>query len=282
MARYLSFVMVFVVGLIAFPGTLLAKDMVLKKPPASLDKLYPPQSKEPQFIQQMHKMSGSFGGVFVNMKEGDWENAEKKAQAFVKAYEETSKMVPEWKDYFDLKAVKEFAAAVPSHDPAKIGKASGPVGKTCGKCHGEQTVAVWTRYHWPKVDKIKMVDPVTDKELSYGKFMHKISGTFKGVTVNFGEGQYDRSSKALRNFKKRYMELKSTCSKCHTNDAVKQFFVGPPVAEAFDNLAKELTSAKPNPGNFWKNIGTIGKLGCKQCHLTHRSYAIIQETWEAE
>jgi hypothetical protein len=78
------------------------------------------------------------------------------------------------------------------------------------------------------------------------------------------------------------MELKSTCSKCHTNDGVKQFFVGLPITEAFDNLKKELAADKPNPGVFWKNISTIGKLGCKKCHLTHRSYAIIQENWEAK
>ena len=282
MARLFRYAITLLVCFNFVPGIALAKDLILKQPPASLDKLYPPHSKEPKWIKQMHAMSGTFGGVFVNMKEGDWENAEKKAQAFVEAYEKTSKMVPEWKDYFDLKAVKAFAATVKSHDPAKIGKASGPVGKTCGKCHGEQSVAVWTRYHWPPVDKIKITDPVTDKEFKYGKFMHQISGAFKGVTVNFGEGQYKRSAKALRGFKQRYMELKSTCSKCHTNDAVKQFFVGPPIAKAFDNLKKELSAAKPNPGNFWKNVGTIGKLGCKQCHLTHRSYAIIQENWAAK
>jgi len=282
MARVFRCSIILFISLTLFSGIALAKDLIVKQPPASLDKLYPPQSKEPKWIQQMHKMSGSFGGVFVNMKEGDWVNAEKKAQAFAKVYEETSKLIPEWKDYFDLKAVKEFAATVKSHDPAKIGKASAPVGKTCGKCHGEQSVAVWTRYHWPKVDKINITDPVTDKEFKYGKFMHQISGSFYGVTVNFGEGQYDRSAKALRGFKKRYMELKSTCSKCHTNDGVKQFFVGPPIAKAFDNLKKELAADKPNPGVFWKNIGTIGKLGCKKCHLTHRSYAIIQENWEAK
>ena len=63
------------------PTLLFAKDLVVKRPPASMDKLYPPVAKEPKWIQQMHKMSGTFGGVFVNMAEKDWENAEKKAQS---------------------------------------------------------------------------------------------------------------------------------------------------------------------------------------------------------
>ena len=41
-----------------------AKDMVIKEPPKSLDKYYPPESKQPKWIQQMHKMSSHFGGVF--------------------------------------------------------------------------------------------------------------------------------------------------------------------------------------------------------------------------
>lgn len=259
-----------------------SKELVVKEPPDSLKKLYPPHSDQPKWIQQMHKMSGAFGGVFVDMGEKDWENAEKNADDLLNAYEETSKLVPEWKDYFDVKAAKAFAEAVKTHDPAQIGKASGPLGKTCGTCHKEQYLAVWTRFHWPPVDKIKITDPVSEEQVGYGKFMHKISGSFNGVTVNFKEGQYDRSAKALRGFKQRYMELKSTCSKCHTTDNVKLFFVGDDVNKAFDDLRKVLDADKPNPGEFWKNVGVIGSQGCKKCHLTHRAYAIIQEIWEGE
>merc|ERR1712000_382137 len=77
-----------------------AKDVVIKKPPESLDQFYPPLSKKPEFIIQMHKMSTNFGGVFVNMGEKDWENAVKRGEQLEEEYKKTSKMVPEWKDYF--------------------------------------------------------------------------------------------------------------------------------------------------------------------------------------
>lgn len=271
-----------VVFLLLTAGVSQAKELVVKEPPKSMDKLYPPQSKQPKWIQQMHKISGSFGGVFVNMKEKDWENADKKADAFLEAYGEAAKMVPEWKDYFDQEAAAAFVKAVKTHDPAKIGKASGGVGKTCGKCHEEQYLAVWTRYHWPKVEHMKITDPVNEKELEYGKYMKSLAGTFRATTVNFGEGQYARASKTARALEKRFMELKSTCSKCHVTDAVKQFFVGDEVGKALKGMQKELNADKPNPGAFWKNVGIVGKQGCKKCHLTHRAYAIIQEVWEEE
>lgn len=268
------------VFLILVPAVASAKDFFVKQPPASLDKLYPPLSKEPKWIQQMHKMSGSFGGVFVNMKEGDWENAEKLAGQFVEAYKETSKMVPEWEEYFDLDAARKFAETVKTRDGTEIGKEAGPVGKTCGKCHGDNEVSVWAKYHWPSFHEVKVIDPHDDKEVEFDEYMKSISGAFKGVTVNFKEGQNDRAGKAARVFKAKYTELKSTCSKCHTNGDVKRFYVGESVSAALSGLVDELRKEKPDPGKVWQNVGIIGREGCKHCHLVHRSASFIKERWE--
>ncbi|MEK9629591.1 MAG: hypothetical protein VW455_11295 [Nitrospinota bacterium] len=257
-----------------------AKDMVVKEPPKSLSKYYPPQSKQPKWIQQMHKLSTHFGGVFVNLKEKDFENVDKHADQLVEEYKKTSEMVPEWEEYFDIKAAEVFAAAAKTHDIAKAGKASGGLGKTCGKCHAENEVSVWAKFHWPSFHKIEVTDPISEKEMEFEDFMGSISSSFKGVTVNFGEGQYGRAAKALKIFKSRYMELKSTCSKCHATQDVKRFYVGPDADKAFAGLSEELNSEKPNPGKFWKNIGLLGKTGCKHCHLVHRTNAFIQEAWE--
>lgn len=269
---------------IAFTFTVIlptqAKDMIVKEPPESLSKFYPPQSKQSEWTQQMHKMSTHFGGVFVNLKEKDFENVDMHANKLVEEYKKTSEMVPEWKDYFDIKAAEAFAEAAKTHDIAKAGKASGGLGKTCGKCHAEQEVSVWTKFHWPDFHNIKVTDPISEKEMGFDDYMGIISSSFKGVTVNFSEKQYDRSAKALKIFRSQFMELKSTCSKCHTTDNVKLFYVGKDADTAFEGLAKELNAEKPNAGQFWKNIGLLGKTGCKQCHLTHRTYSFIQEAWK--
>ena len=259
-----------------------AKDMVVKEPPKSLSKYYPPKSKQPKWIQQMHKMSTHFGGVFVNLKEKDFKNVDLHADKLVEEYKKTSKMVPEWEEYFDIKVAEAFVAAEKTHDIAKAGKASGELGKTCGKCHAEQEVSVWAKFHWPSFHKIKVIDPSSEREVDFHKFMKQISGSFKAMRVNFGEGQYVRAARALKTFKSEYMELKSTCSKCHTTDDVKRFYVGGDASRAFVGLAKELNSEKPNPENFWKNVGLVGKTGCKNCHLTHRTYSMIKEVWEEE
>jgi hypothetical protein len=257
-----------------------AKDMILKEPPQSLSKYYPPKSKEPKWIQQMHKMSTHFGGVFVNFKEKDFENVDKHADKLVEEYKKTSEMVPEWEEYFDIKSAEAFALAAKTHDMAKTGEASVELGKTCSKCHSEQEVAVWAKFHWPSFHKIKVTDPISEKEINFDDYMSKVSASFKGVTINFSEGQYNRSAKALKIFKLQFMELKSTCSKCHTTNDVKLFYVGKDANTAFTGLSKELNADKPNPKKFWKNISLLGKTGCKHCHLTHRTYSFIQEMWE--
>ena len=257
-----------------------AKDMIVKEPPKSLSKYYPPESKQPKWIQQMHKMSTHFGGIFVNLKEKDYENVDVHADKLVEEYKKTSEMVPEWEDYFDIKAVEAFAAAAKTHDIAKAGKESSGLGKTCGKCHAEQEISVWAKFHWPSFDKIKVTDPISEKEVEFDDYMGSISTSFKGVTVNFGEGQYGRAAKALKVFKSRYMELKSTCSKCHATQDVKRFYLGQDADTSFAGLSQELNSEKPNPEKFWKNIGLLGKTGCKHCHLVHRTNSFIQKVWE--
>lgn len=256
-----------------------AKDMVVKEPPKSLSKYYPPESRQHEWIQQMHKLSVHFGGVFTNLKEKDFVNVDVHADKLVEEYKKTSEMVPEWEEYFDIKAARTFAAAAKTHDIAKAGKASGGLGKTCGKCHAENQVPVWAKFHWPSFHKIKVTDPVSEKEVKFEDYMGSVASSFEGVIANFEEGQYDRVAKGLKIFKSRFMELKSTCSKCHATQDVKRFYVGPDADAAFAGLRKELNAEKPNPGKFWKNIGLLGQTGCKRCHLVHRTNALIQEMW---
>jgi len=256
-----------------------AGEMILKEPPQSLSKYYLPESQQSKWIEQMHKMSTHFGGVFINLKENDFENVDKHADKLVEEYKKTSEMVPEWKDYFDIKAAENFANAAKTHDIAKAGKASSGLGKTCGKCHAEQQVSVWAKFHWPSFQKIKVTDPISEKETAFDDYMGSVSSSFKTVTVNFGEGQYDNAAKALKMFKSRFMELKSTCSKCHITQDAKRFYVGPEIDTALTELSKELSHEKPNSEKFWKNIGLIGKKGCKHCHLVHRTNSMIKKIW---
>ncbi len=271
--------------LLVVPKILFAGDYVISPPPKSLDKFYPPESKTPRWTQQMHKISGAFGGVFVDMKENDWKNAEAGAKRFLENYREAAKWVPEWEDLFDLNAAKKFTDSVTSHDPKQIKKASGPVAETCSKCHSKNYLPVWARYHMPSVKKIKITDPIAEEEMDYKAFMYRLSSNFKEMTVNFSQEQYMKVFQAANHFQKRIKELRSVCSKCHVSEwsrsavSVRQFFVNDDILEVIQDIKKDLATGEPNPEKFWEIVETIGVQSCKKCHLVHQSFTLIQQAW---
>lgn len=262
-----------------FSASSQANDYVVKEPPRSLDRFYPPQSETSEWVRQMHTINGHFGGVLVDVEENDWDNAEAHASQFVKTYEKTSGMVPEWESYFDHEAARRLAAAVKTRDMARIRKAAAAVSQTCGTCHAENSIGVWTRYHWPATQSIKIDDSTLGREIRYVNYMRILSGTFSKIVVNFEEGQYERAFEAASQLKKRIIGLRSACSKCHATGAVKQFFVGEPIVQALDSMKKEIAGNPPRPEMFWKYARFVRKQACLKCHLTHRAYAIIQRAW---
>jgi uncharacterized CHY-type Zn-finger protein len=90
-------------------------------------------------------------------------------------------------EYFDIKAAEKIFEASKTHNIAKVGKASGPLSKTCSKCHAELKISVWTKFHWPSFHKIKVIGPISKKEMAFNDYMDKNSSSFKGVQLIFGK-----------------------------------------------------------------------------------------------
>jgi len=161
-------------------GTLLAADkIILKKPPESLKKYYPPASNKFEFLSNMYSMSTAFYGINLNINEGNWEGAKDWAVRLRDTYVKTSKMVPEWKNYFKPELADNLVKAVESKDVDKVIEASKKLGQTCAKCHADNQIAVKLVYHFPSFESIKIEDPVEFMEYETGKYMEKLS--FRGT-----------------------------------------------------------------------------------------------------
>jgi len=85
-------------------------------PPASLDKLYPPQAPGPIYLGTMFEMAGPFGGIVVDLQEQDFENVMKNYALFREKYIEASQLVPEWENEFDIDKVDALGSALESGD----------------------------------------------------------------------------------------------------------------------------------------------------------------------
>ena len=118
--------------------------------PSSLDQYYirsTPEVPKNDYLDEMFKMAGMMQGIAVNMQEGNVTNAKNTFNAFSIQYNKVSKMVPEWKKYFDKKLVAEIGKDIDNHDVSKTLTDMGILGENvCAKCHRNNKPQVWVKY----------------------------------------------------------------------------------------------------------------------------------------
>ena len=266
-------------AILSLSGVLFSADkVILKKPPESLKKFYPPASQKFEFLSNMYSMSTAFYGINLNINEGNWKGAKEWALKLKKTYIETSKMVPEWKAYFKPKLADNLVKAVESKSVDKVIEASKKLGQTCAKCHADNQVAVKLVYHFPSFDNIKMEDPVEFMELETGKYMKKLANSLKALKVYLIQGNVEGAQEAGTNFIERARQLRSMCSKCHTNKLSEEVIVGKEFEGHLAKLEELLSSDKPNKNEIFKTLGPIGAT-CNKCHNIHLIPALVQEAF---
>jgi nitrate/TMAO reductase-like tetraheme cytochrome c subunit len=271
--------------LLLIPHIAYSAGISIQPPPQSMDKFYSERGKTSEWIEQMRKISKTFGATLISRNKKKWGEALKHAQEFSTAYQKASKMVPEWKDLFDLEASGFFVASIQSQDTEKIKSFSGKVNKTCSQCHRTHNISVWTRYHWPSTKTIKVLDPIDEQELDYDQFMHRLSSSFKSIEIFFEQKKLNESWKEIDNFSKRLRELRSVCSKCHVTEwtknskTVKDYFIGEDMMDAIQEIKKSFASGTPDTKLFQKKMEHIAMESCKMCHMIHQPAAIIQRAW---
>ena len=168
----------------------------------------------------------------------------------------------------------------------EIEKASESIQKSCTSCHLKNNNSVWVRYHWPSTKTIKVLDPIEEKEVAYDRYMQELLVSFKRISINFEEGDIQKSWRALDVFTKRFKSLRSVCSKCHVAEwtkssvSVKDFFVGEDIIQTLQKIKKDFATGEPSKKEFKKNIEYINNRSCKTCHLVHQPAAAIQQAWK--
>ncbi|NPA42346.1 MAG: hypothetical protein GXO18_08750 [Aquificae bacterium] len=255
-----------------------ADKIVLKKPPASLDKYYPPASNKFEFLSNMHAMSTARTGITVNINEGNWEKALYWAKELKKIYVETSKMVPEWKDYFKPQLADNLIKAVESKNVDKVIEASRKFLQTCAKCHQDNELAVKLTYRFPSFEKIKIEDPVEFMEYETGKYMKAMTDSMKAMKIYLMQGEGDKAQEAGLNFVERARQLRTMCAKCHTNKLSEEVIVGKDYEEALAKLEELLSAEKPNKDDIFKTLGSI-TVSCTKCHNVHIMPAMVREAF---
>ncbi len=261
-------------------------DFLIQPPPPSMDKFYIEREKTSEWIMQMNHIRKTFVATSISIDREKWGEALKAAEDFALAYRKASEMVPEWKDLFDLETSGLLISNIQARDIGKIKKFITKLRKTCTQCHRKHYISVWTRYHWPSTQTIRVLDPLSEQELDYDQFMHRLSSSFKSIEIFFKREEYNESWKAIDDFSKRLRGLRSVCSKCHVSEwtknpgTVKDFFVGEDMIDALQEIKKTFASGAPDKKLFKKKMNYISEKSCKTCHMIHQPATIIQKVWK--
>ena len=108
--------------------------------------------------------------------------------------------------------------------------------------------------------------------------MKKLTNSLKALKVYLTQGNVEAAQEAGANFIERARQLRSMCSKCHTNKLSEEVIVGKEFEGHLAKLEELLSSGKPNKEEIFKTLGPIGAT-CNKCHNVHLIPALVQEAF---
>ncbi|MFN3264737.1 MAG: hypothetical protein ACK42C_07545, partial [Aquificaceae bacterium] len=257
-------------------GISFSQQITMKRPPKSLDRYYPPQSQKMEYLSNMHTMSTAFHGITLNINEGKWERALEWANQLKRTYEESARMVPEWKDYFKPALADSLIRAVQSKNVDAVIRASRELGQTCNKCHQENQAVVKLYYHFPRYDNITLEDPVELQNLKTRDYMKKLSDSMKSLRIFLVQGEVAKAREHGDNFVERAKQLNTMCTKCHTSKASVESLAGREYLAALDNLQKALNAPQVNRDVVFRHLSEVGQY-CYRCHNVHLIPVLVQD-----
>lgn len=239
--------------------------MGLSLPPA-LDKLYKgsvPETPSSTYIAEMFKLADPLVGIGVNVQEGDMANARANFTEFKAQYKTLSKMVPQWKGYWDINPVNQLESDLNNNNVPAIFIDIGKIGQICSKCHGNEMPQVWAKYYWNDFDTVNVSTP--EGNLTWTDAMTKYLDTgFSGIGLNIREGKQQDALNSSILFKTMMLNFKQACNDCHKTP--RYYFVSDDDFSQIDEMQHDIET-----GNFSGAQNVQIQLGdaCIRCHIIH-------------
>lgn len=244
--------------------------------PSSLDQLYEGSTPEVvgnAYLGEMFKMAGMMQAIVEEMKAGEYANAKNTFNAFTVQYNNVSKMVPEWKKYYDKKLVAQIGKDIDEKNLTKTLVDMGKLGeKVCEKCHRNSKPLVWTKYYWKDFRTVNVSTPAGNMSWPVAKAIF-VASSFDGATINLAEGRRDAANNSVELFKSMYAtNVKNACSNCHTTP--RYYFVSDDVLLLVDQFEAKIKAGDLPGAQILQ--GQIGEQ-CMRCHITHEGQQRMKE-----
>ena len=243
--------------------------------PSSLDNVYEASTPEVignAYLGEMFKMAGMMQVIAEEMQAGEFTNARNTFNAFSIQYNNVSKMVPEWKKYFDKKLVAEIGKDIDNNDVSKTLVDMGRLGENvCAKCHRNNKPQVWAKYYWKDFRTVNVSTPAGNMSWPAAKAIF-VASSFDGATINLAEGRKGAANQSAERFTSMFSNLKNACDSCHTTE--RKYFVSADVVVLVDQYEIEIKAGNLTGAQILQ--GQIGEQ-CMRCHITHEGQQRMKE-----
>jgi hypothetical protein len=239
--------------------------------PSSLDNVY--EGPGNAYLGEMFKMAGMMQVIAEEMQAGEFTNAKNTFNAFSIQYNNVSKMVPEWKKYFDKKLIAEIGKDIDNHDVSKTLTDMGILGENvCAKCHRNNKPQVWAKYYWKDFRTVNVSTPAGNMSWPAAKAIF-VASSFDGATINLAQGRKDAANRSVELFKSMYLtNVTNACYSCHTTE--RKYFVSADVVSLVNQYEARIKAGDIESAQILQ--GQIGEQ-CMRCHITHEGQQRMKE-----
>ncbi len=251
------------------------KNIKLRDLPKELSNYYPPKSEKMEFVELMHTLSVSITGVVSNIKEGDWQNAEKWAKRLQENYLKIGKMVKKWDKLLKKEDMEKLVNAVKSKDKAGSMEFVQNISKSCVQCHKNYQLSAKIKFHSPNFNKTQIEDPVSGLEYSIEDYMKAMTNDMKMMRIHLIDGQKNKARKSGFNFIKRFEGMTQMCKDCHTTKKDEEIYFGIEANKRITALREAVANGELI--QIKKQLKWISQNNCSKCHNVHQTLYLLKE-----
>ncbi len=251
------------------------KSIKLRDLPGELSNYYPPKSERMEFVQLMHILSTSITGVIADVREGDWQNAERWAERLQENYLKIGKMVKKWDKFLKKDEMENLVKSVKSKDRSGSMGFIQKIGKSCVQCHKNYRLSAKIKFHSPDFKGTNIEDPVTGLDYSLKDYMKAMTNDMKMMRIHLIDGKKNKARKVGFDFIKRFEGMTQICGDCHTNRLSEKIYFGIETEKRITALREAIVNGELRKIN--RQIKWISQNNCSKCHNVHKTLYLLKE-----
>lgn len=232
--------------------------------PKSLDQYY---GDDPIYLYKMYELGESMVGITVNLQHSDIPNATKSFEVFAQAYENSARMVPQWRGYYKPNKVKKLGDALYEPDPDIQGayRSIEEISETCADCHYDTMPLVYDLYYGGDFRNVNIVTPEGILPWKKAKMVYLLSG-FDGIGVYIKQDNQLAAAESFILFEMMFNNMSATCVNAECHSSQPRYYVSDDVQTLINYMGSNITD-----GNFGVAEGLRYEIGghCHTCHIIH-------------